>query len=187
MKQIGVLKSRIEALTEQAQLIDKKRKTRRNDERRSKPLFDDRLFKTRSGYLVPYLSEAKTNLSALTLSIKQGSEEIAEHLALLLQDQLSAVAKVLEASNQSASLSQLYRDLAQHQEWLNRLKTLVEYKQLALAEAAIYQRETKQQDLVATQARLARCQEATLALQQQINQQQAQRRTHYAKEQQLNK
>lgn len=65
-------------------------------------------------------------------------------------------------------ISDLYQDLAQHQDWERRLMEMVRDKQYALEQASVFQKQAAQQALLAVEQRLKRCQEAKAKIEKQI-------------------
>ncbi|MUL15985.1 primosomal replication protein [Aliivibrio fischeri] len=154
---------------------------RRRGEQRL-PLFDERLFGCRSRYLVPCINEAKATLGSIQREEKTNilTTQRAEYLTQMLVAQIEAIQREVATqrirSNEprpkgsyKKPISDMYQDLAQHQEWERRLAQMVNDQELAINQCYSFsQQQDLQQKLLATEKRLQRCKEAMIRLEQQI-------------------
>ena len=136
MKQFGQLSSLLEQLEQEATLLDNQRGEHHQ------ALFDPKLFRCQSKLLTPYTYEAHETLDKILCEQSSGSlsPDQAEFLSEKLLCQISAIKRELattalrksESTGKSFSqrnLNELYQSLAQHQQWEQRLKTLVKNKE----------------------------------------------------------
>ncbi|MDG3087677.1 primosomal replication protein [Vibrio hannami] len=165
----------LEQLTLQAEQLDGKRGEHHH------PLFDDRLFSTRSMLLTPYVDETR-NLVVTLINEKDSGQltpEHAEYLTDKLLDQISAIQ--LELNTQELRKSEakprgyykkpiclLYQDLAQHQEWERRLKELVRAKEKEAEQAPPTLKPQALKALINAEKRLERCIAAKANIEKQI-------------------
>lgn len=175
MAQFDQLAEILNTLAGQAAQLDRKRGEHHQ------PLFDERLFHTRSQLLVPCVAEARTTFDSIIREQQSGRLTAlrAEYLTERLLAQIAAIQRELStqtirkheikhSSYYRKPINVLYQELAQHQEWERRLKQMVRDKEVALENAPAMTRQQAQQALIATEQRLVRCQAAKLKLEQQI-------------------
>ncbi|MFV0575126.1 MAG: primosomal replication protein [Vibrio sp.] len=175
MAQFNDIAEKLESLAKQAATRD------RYKGEHHQPLFDDHLFKCKARLLVPCVQETQNTFQQIIR--EQEAQRLtpmrAQHLSQQLIAQLEAIQRELatssirnneikHSSHYRKAISELYQDLSQHQEWEIRLKDLVLQKQHTLDHCSSYQRTQAQQDLIATEKRLERCQEAKLKIEKQI-------------------
>lgn len=145
------------------------------------PLFDDVLFHCRGKLLTPCVQEAESTLNAITREQHAGklTQQRAEYLTERLLAQVGAIQRELStqsirknepkhSSYYRKPISDLYQDLAQHQDWERRLMEMVLDKQQALEQASVYHKQAAQQALLAVEQRLKRCQDAKAKIERQI-------------------
>ena len=147
-------------------------------------LFDHQLFQCNSHLLLPYVDEAMQTLTSVmsTISIDNANDsntclQRTEFLTDKLVNQVNAISRQLAlhstlTNDTQHQLETLYANLAQHQQWQQRLSDLVEQKnqlvqqQKQTGPQADYSEETSA--LLAAQQRLERCRQATETIQQRI-------------------
>lgn len=145
------------------------------------PLFDDVLFHCHGKLLTPCVQEAAGTLSAIVREQEAGklTQYRAEYLTERLLAQISAIQRELStqairknepkhSSYYRKPISDLYQELAQHQDWERRLMEMVRDKQRALEQASAYQKTAAQQTLLTVEQRLKRCQDAKAKIEKQI-------------------
>ncbi|ENI4126980.1 primosomal replication protein [Vibrio fluvialis] len=145
------------------------------------PLFDAVLFHCHGKLLTPCVQEAESTLSAILREQQAGklTSQRAEYLTERLLAQVAAIQRELSTQSIRKSepkhssyyhkpISDLYQDLAQHQDWERRLMEMVRDKQYALEQASVFQKQAAQQALLAVEQRLKRCQEAKAKIEKQI-------------------
>lgn len=171
------LKQQLQNMAAEAAEIDNRRAESRT------PLFDERLFPRRFRQLSPCVSEAKHLVEQLEKEQASGhlSSIRASHLCEKLINQISALQReiaTLSVREQekrftpkaSISISQLYQNLSQHQDWERRLDDMVRDATGALNNCASYQDQQKhQQQLLATEQRLSRCKAARQKIEAKID------------------
>jgi primosomal replication protein N'' len=175
MSNFSSLKQKIEQLSEQAAQLDRQRGEHHQ------PLFDERLFHSRSRLLVPCVKELQATYDSIVREQESGRLTAlrAEHLTSQMIVQMEAIQRELStqtirkseikhSSHFQKPINQLYQEMAQHQEWERRLKELVLEKQRELDASPAYMQGQAQKALVATEQRLKRCQESRLKLENQI-------------------
>lgn len=172
MKKLSQLRQQLAELTIQATELDSKSGARQQ------PLFDELLFHNPTRRLAACSSEAQETLERLILGqeTKSLSQEQAQYLTERFIAQLTAIQRVVSAASHVVPKSEddsvptqtLYLDLAQHQEWEDRLALLVMEKQTALERANYLIRQQAQQELALAEQRLLRCQTAKAKIEQQI-------------------
>lgn len=175
MSRISQLSTTLDELALQAAAVDRKRGEHHL------PLFDERLFASRSKLLVPCVKETQSTLDSIVREEAAGKLTAmrAEYLSEKLLSQISAIQRELattkirkqEPKHRSyfqKPINELYQHLSQHQDWERRLMEMVRDKELALQYAPPFQQQAAQQDLIATEQRLKRCQEAKLKIENQI-------------------
>jgi len=175
MSKINQLQSTLEQLAVNAAALDRDRGEHHQ------PLFDERLFQSRSKLLVPCVKETQSTLESIIREEQAGKLTAmrAEYLTERLLAQIAAIQRELattrirkqEPKHKSyfqKPINELYQHLAQHQEWERRLMEMVRDKELALQYAPPFQQQAAQQALIATEQRLKRCQEAKLKVEKQI-------------------
>ncbi|MGY5537686.1 primosomal replication protein [Vibrio brasiliensis] len=175
MSKFNQLQSTLEQLAVDAAALDRKRGEHHQ------PLFDERLFHSRSKLLVPCVKETQGTLESIIREQTAGKLTAlrAEYLTERLLSQVSALQRELATtkirkqepkhkSHFQKPINELYQNLAQHQEWERRLLEMVRDKELALQYAPPFQQQAAQQALIATEQRLKRCQEAKLKVEKQI-------------------
>ncbi len=145
------------------------------------PLFDETLFHCHGKLLTPCVIEAQSTLDSILREQKANklTQARAEYLTERLLAQVSAIQREIStqgirskepkhSSYYRKPISDLYQDLAQHQDWERRLKLLVSDKEYALDNAPGFQKQTAQQALLVAEQRLKRCQEAKAKIEKQI-------------------
>ncbi|MFG0772921.1 primosomal replication protein [Vibrio plantisponsor] len=175
MKDLSRLNLIIEELKSTAALIDRTRGEH------YRPLFDDTLFHCHGKLLTPCVIETESTLNAILREQKAGklTQPRAEYLTERLLAQIGAIQR--EMSTQAIRkkepkhyrdtrkpISDLYQDLAQHQDWERRLMLLVQDKQMAVEGTFGADKTSAQQALLAAEQRLKRCQEAKTKIEKQI-------------------
>ncbi|EEX31576.1 MULTISPECIES: primosomal replication protein [Vibrio] len=176
MKQFGQLSSLLEQLEQEATLLDNQRGEQQQ------ALFDQKLFRCQSKLLTPYTYEAHETLDKILCEQSSGSlsPDQAEFLSEKLLWQISAIKRELattalrqsEPTGKSFSqrnLNELYQSLAQHQQWEQRLKTLVKNKEQEHKLATPRDKSLAAQTLQSAQRRLQRCQQAKIKIEKQIS------------------
>ncbi|WP_047045242.1 primosomal replication protein [Vibrio mexicanus] len=175
MSRFSQLEPTLERLAQQAAQLDRQRGEHHQ------PLFDERLFHCKARLLVPCVQETKATFDTIIREEKANRLTAlrAEHLTEQLTAQISAIQRELStqsirqnepkhASYYRKPISDLYQELAQHQEWERRLKEMVVEKRYALEQAPAFHQQQAQKALLATEQRLERCQESKLKLEKQI-------------------
>lgn len=175
MSKISQLKSTLEELAVQAANLDRQRGEHHL------ALFDERLFQCKAKLLVPCVKETQSTLQSIVREDEAGKLTTirAEYLTERLLAQVSAIQRELattkirknEPKHKSyfqKPINELYQHLSQHQDWERRLMEMVRDKELALQYAPPFQQQAAQQDLLTTEQRLKRCQEAKLKIEKQI-------------------
>ncbi|TFH92817.1 primosomal replication protein [Vibrio ouci] len=175
MSKINQLKSTLEELAVQAASLDRQRGEHHL------ALFDERLFQCKAKLLVPCVKETQSTLQSIIREEEAGKLTAmrAEYLTERLFAQVSAIQRELattkirknEPKHKSyfqKPINELYQHLSQHQDWERRLMEMVRDKELALQYAPPFQQQAAQQDLLTTEQRLKRCQEAKLKIEKQI-------------------
>lgn len=175
MSKIKQLQTTLEQLAVNAAALDRQRGEHHQ------PLFDERLFQSRSKLLVPCVKETQSTLDSIIREEDAGKLTAmrAEYLTERLLAQISAIQRELATtkirkrepkhrSYYQKPINELYQHLAQHQEWERRLFEMVREKELAVQYAPPFQQQAAQQALLATEQRLKRCQEAKLKVENQI-------------------
>ncbi|KOO16416.1 prepilin peptidase [Vibrio xuii] len=175
MSKINQLKSTLEELVVQAASLDRQRGEHHL------ALFDERLFQCKAKLLVPCVKETQSTLQSIIREEEAGKLTAmrAEYLTERLFAQVSAIQRELattkirknEPKHKSyfqKPINELYQHLSQHQDWERRLMEMVRDKELALQYAPPFQQQAAQQDLLTTEQRLKRCQEAKLKIEKQI-------------------
>lgn len=145
------------------------------------PLFDDRLFQCNALLLAPYIEETRSVVSSIVQerSTNRLTNERAEYLTEKLTAQIEAIQRELSTQNirkkeakpkgyYKKSINVLYQDLAQHQEWERRLRTMVREKEIEVENASTSRKPQALRALIAAEKRLERCTAATLKLEKQI-------------------
>ena len=176
MKQFGQLSSLLEQLEQEATLLDNQRGEHHQ------ALFDPKLFRCQSKLLTPYTYEAHETLDKILCEQSSGSlsPDQAEFLSEKLLCQISAIKRELattalrksESTGKSFSqrnLNELYQSLAQHQQWEQRLKTLVKNKEQEHKLATPRDKSLAAQTLQSAQRRLQRCKHAKIKIEKQIS------------------
>ncbi|WP_165310878.1 primosomal replication protein [Vibrio ziniensis] len=175
MSDLSRLNSIIEELQSSAALIDR---TRGEHHR---PLFDDTLFHCHGKLLTPCVTEAQGTLNAIVREQKAGklTQPRAEYLTERLLSQIRAIQREMSTQairknepkhfNETRKpISDLYQDLAQHQDWERRLMILVQDKQATVESSFGANKTAAQQALLTAEQRLKRCQEAKTKIEKQI-------------------
>ncbi|MFV0447935.1 MAG: primosomal replication protein PriC [Vibrio sp.] len=146
-----------------------------------RPLFDDTLFHCHGKLLTPCVTETQGTLNAIMREQSAGklTQLRAEYLTERLLAQISAIQREMSTqairksepkhfSEIRKPISDLYQDLAQHQDWERRLMLLVQDKQTAVENAFGASKTTAQQALLTAEQRLKRCQQAKIKIEKQI-------------------
>lgn len=176
MTNFSSIEMMLEQLSKTAAEID----SRRGEQRL--PLFDERLFGCRSRYLIPCINETKSTLGSIQREEKAGllTSQRAEYLTQMLVAQIEAVQREVATqrirSNEPRPkgsyrkpISDMYQDLAQHQEWERRLGQMVREQEHAVNNCHSFtQQQGLQKTLLTTEKRLQRCKDAMKRLEQQI-------------------
>lgn len=175
MSSLIQVKQNLEQLAIQASQLDRQRGEHHQ------PLFDQTLFHCQARLLVPCVKEAESTYHTLAREQESGRLTTlrAEYLSEQLLAQISAIQRELATyglrnsepkhrNHYRKPINVLYQELAQHQEWERRLQDMVREKEQQLSLAAPYQQQDAQKALIATEQRLARCQQAKLKLEKQI-------------------
>lgn len=145
------------------------------------PLFDERLFQSRSRLLVPCVAETRSIVNSIRREQEAGllTQLRAEYLTERLISQIAAIQRELStvkirsrepkhSSYFRKPINVLYQELAQHQEWERRLHEMVLDKQRALNTAPAFYQQQAQQALLTAEQRLERCRSAKLKIERQI-------------------
>ncbi|AZL86160.1 prepilin peptidase [Aliivibrio salmonicida] len=154
---------------------------RRRGEQRL-PLFDERLFGCRSRYLIPCINETKATLQSIQREEKANmlTPQRAEYLTQMLLAQIEAIQReiatqrirsheVRPKGSNKKPISDMYQDLAQHQEWSRRLIQMVQEQEQNVNKCHSFsQQQELQKVLLTTEKRLQRCKTAMIRLEQQI-------------------
>lgn len=174
MSHLKQIKSHLQQLLSQAEKLD------RQQGRADKALFDRTLFKCSSTLLTPYIKEALLVYKDLKSLQNKPSlhNEQAEYLSERLLNQIAAVQRELathalringfSTQQNQTELSDLYRELMQHNEWERRLTEMVASKQRLWQSATTSNKAHAKKALVLTEQRLARCQKAKLVIEKLI-------------------
>ncbi|PKF51014.1 primosomal replication protein PriC [Enterovibrio nigricans] len=171
------LKSELQSLATKAADIDRRRGEG------AKPLFDERLFTCLSRLLSPCVTEARSVVDTLEREKESGrlSSLRAAHLCEKLVNQISALQREVAtvsvrakektyAPKMRSSISQLYQDLAQHQEWERRLSDMVRDAESKLGHCgSLSEQQAAQKLLLTTEKRLLRCREAKQKIESRIS------------------
>jgi primosomal replication protein N'' len=137
-------------------------------------LFDQSLFHCKSHLLEPCVLELDQTLTELKKYQAGNHADQAQHVEYLcdrLINQLSAIQRELATTTLRSreiqhterpyrSVSQLYQDLSQHQEWERRLEEMLMDKNSQMETMAEYQRQPLQHAILTLEQRLSRCQSA---------------------------
>lgn len=175
MSHTNKLKSYLEQLLNDAKQLDERPFTN------NKALFDRVLFKCGSRKLTPYVKEAFLTYTAIQQTQEQNLDKIEqiEHLTTRLLNQISALKREIathqlrcgqqtSCNNTTATLSELYSQLAQHNEWERRLIEMVCTKDASWRAASGKNKSQAKQTLVVVEQRLARCQKSKKAIKMDI-------------------
>lgn len=143
--------------------------------------FDKKLFRCQSKLLTPCVHEAHETLDKILYEQSTGTltPQQAEFLTDRLLCQVSAIKRELATQSLRAnepirksfsqqSLNALYQSLAQHQEWEQRLKALVQEKESQHKCAPPKDKSFAAQTLQSARRRLQRCQQAKIKIEKQI-------------------
>ncbi len=146
-----------------------------------RPLFDDVLFHCHGKLLTPCVTEAESTLNSILREQKAGklTQPRAEYLTERLLAQIGAIQREMSTqsirrnepkhySHTRKPISDLYQDLAQHQDWERRLQILVQDKEAAVNGTFGAEKSHAQQALLTAEQRLKRCQEAKAKIEKQI-------------------
>ncbi|UIP28840.1 primosomal replication protein [Photobacterium sp. TLY01] len=166
----------VDKLLSPAEALDHQRKES------SKPLFDKQLFHGQSRLLVPCVREIQQEIAALKNEQASGRLHAtrARYVCEKILAQIQAVQREMATKQiresepkyqvkQRKTLHELYDELAQHQDWERRLAAMVKDKAFALEQAPqASSRQPLQQQLLALEGRLARCQQAMTRLEKAI-------------------
>ena len=128
-----------EQILEQSKSIDKQRGAQRN------PLFDQHLFTCNSKLMVPCIMETIGLIKSLVTEHQTGvlNSQRANYLGEKITLQIGALQREIKTQSIRRNepkkrtawfrpINELYQDLAQHQDWERRLKTMVRDKQAQL-------------------------------------------------------
>lgn len=175
MSRFQQLTATLEQLAQQAYELDKQRGDN------YKPLFDERLFPCKSKRLFPCVEETQITLESILREEKTGQLDSsrAEYLTDKLVAQISAIQREIATTGirraepkhhryMQSPLNELQQHLAQHCEWERRLIEMVKEKQRKLHSLPPFQRVEAEQDLLTTEQRLKRCQEAKRKIENKI-------------------
>ncbi|MGF1765026.1 primosomal replication protein [Aliivibrio kagoshimensis] len=145
-------------------------------------LFDERLFSCRSRLLVPCVNESKSLLKSMINEQSAGllTTARAEHLCEKLIAQIQAMQREIKTQSIRSSepkhyshfrkpIGEMHQDLAQHKEWERRLILMVKDKEQQLQRCySLKDQPTIQKELLSTEQRLEKCQQAMIKLEQRI-------------------
>ena len=175
MSDFSRLNNLLEQLKQNAAQLDRRRGEHHQ------PLFDEVLFHCHGKLLTPCVQEAQSTLTTILREQDAGklTQPRAEYLTERLLAQISAIQRELStqairksepkhSSYYRKPISDLYHDLAQHQEWERRLMEMVRDKQYALDSAPAFQKQVAQTALLTVEQRLKRCQDAKAKIEKQI-------------------
>lgn len=175
MSDFSRLNTLLEQLKQHAAQLDRQRGEHHQ------PLFDAVLFHCHGKLLTPCVQEAQSTLGTILREQDAGklTQARAEYLTERLLAQISAIQRELStqsirktepkhSSYYRKPISDLYQDLAQHQEWERRLMEMVRDKQYAVDSAPAFQKQAAQQALLTVEQRLKRCQTAKAKIEKQI-------------------
>ncbi|UJF18678.1 primosomal replication protein [Vibrio sp. SS-MA-C1-2] len=170
-----------EQLLEKGRAIDKQRGEQRY------PLFDQQLFGCRSKKMVPCVNETQSMIKSLIQEHDSGllNPQRAQYLGEKITQQVQALQREINTQAIRRTepraktvwqrpINELYQDLAQHQDWERRLKTMIRDKQAELDNFNPLvafdgrARKKQQQELLALEGRHRRCYEALIKLEKQI-------------------
>lgn len=166
-----------------SQLAHEAASTDRKRGEASRPLFDEQLFRGRSKLLMPCVNEIRHEIHALINEQQAGKLQLSrtQHLCEKIVAQIQAIQRELatqairknepkRGQGWRKPIHQLHQDLAQHQEWERRLSAMLKDKShmLGRCQTLADQRQI-QQEILALEGRLARCQEALKKIERDIN------------------
>ncbi|MGF1724199.1 primosomal replication protein PriC [Photobacterium nomapromontoriensis] len=172
---------RLEAIV--SQLAHEAASTDRKRGEASRPLFDEQLFRSRSKLLMPCVNEIRHEISALINEQLAGKLQLTrtQHLCEKIVAQIQAIQRELatqairknepkRSQSWGKPIHQLHQDLTQHQEWERRLSAMQKDKSLMLGRCTTLDEQRRiQQEILALEGRLARCQQARKKIEHDIN------------------
>ncbi|KUI99810.1 primosomal replication protein PriC [Vibrio sp. MEBiC08052] len=146
------------------------------------PLFDPQLFRCKSHLLEPCLSELKNTYHEIVQSQKhQRLTAIqATYLTEKLLNQLNAIQRELATAElrkkenhslpRETSISSLYQELSQHQDWERRLQEMIfeTEQQLEIKPMSPTEKKSCQQAILTLEQRLIRCQQSKQRIENKI-------------------
>ncbi len=145
-------------------------------------LFDQQLFQSQSHFLQPCVQELQSTLTTLQreYQAKKLTVERAQYLSEKLFAQHSAISRELATSTirtreikpthlKQKPLNAIYQDLAQHQQWRQRLKEMVRDQTFQVERTSLSEQTAAQKRLLAMEQRLARCEAAIVKIENQIS------------------
>ncbi|MDO6705059.1 primosomal replication protein [Photobacterium sp. 1_MG-2023] len=175
-KDLSRLSDLVAQLIPQAEALDHQRGES------AKALFDHQLFHCRSHFVMPCIREIQQEIQAMQNEQASGRlhrdraayvcERILTQIQAIQREMATKQIREAEPKYQvrpQKSLHQLYDDLAQHQDWERRLAAMVKDKAFALEQVTLAdQKQPLQQQLLALEGRLQRCQQAMAKIEQHI-------------------
>ncbi|WP_038178596.1 primosomal replication protein PriC [Vibrio rhizosphaerae] len=146
------------------------------------PLFDPQLFRCKSQLLGPCLSELKNTYREIVQSHEHQrlTTTQATYLTEKLLNQLNAIQRELATAElrkkeshglpRETSVSALYQELAQHQDWERRLQEMIfeQEQQLEAKPMTPTEKKSCQQAILALEQRLIRCQKSRQRIENKI-------------------
>ncbi|CAH0533913.1 Primosomal replication protein N'' [Vibrio stylophorae] len=150
-----------------------------------RPRFDNHLFQGQSKLLEPCAKMVQNLCQQLSKEYEAGKlteqrlsyscERIIAQISALEREMVTTKLRAQEPKpygHWQTSIHELYQQFAQHQDWERRLQMLVQEKQVALAQAhSLAHQQQLQQQVIAAEGRLARCQAAMKKLELRIQHQ----------------
>ncbi|MDW6003706.1 primosomal replication protein PriC [Vibrio mangrovi] len=166
----------IHSLEQQAVRLDEQRGEQRY------PLFDPLLFRCKSHLLEPCVAELKNTYHEIvqTQEHQRLTATQATYLTERLLNQLNAIQRELATAElrkkeshglpHETSISSLYQELAQHQDWERRLQGMIFEKEQQLETQPMThgERQSCQQTILTLEQRLIRCQQSRQRIENKI-------------------
>ncbi|SHF71387.1 primosomal replication protein PriC [Vibrio gazogenes] len=164
------------SLEQQAIKLDEQRGEQHN------PLFDPQLFRCKSLLLVPCITELKNTYHEIVQSQEHQrlTTTQATYLTERLLNQLNAIQRELATAElrkkeshglpRQTSISSLYQELAQHQDWERRLQEMIfeEEQRLETKSMGLTEKTSCQQAILTLEQRLIRCQQSRQRIENKI-------------------
>ncbi|WNJ95460.1 primosomal replication protein [Vibrio ruber] len=146
------------------------------------PLFDPQLFRCKSHLLVPCITELKNTYHEIVQSQEHQrlTTTQATYLTERLLNQLNAIQREIATVElrkkerhglpRETSISSLYQQLAQHQDWERRLQSMIfeQEQQLEIKPMHSAEKKSCQQAILTLEQRLIRCQQSRQRIENKI-------------------